>query len=94
DPTESERRTWAAEDLADWENVVTRMAWPGDEAVDEERWHDTPDWRLRETLLRHLGLTDSPQSTDDLLRRHCAERIAECDRQIAEQPGTATDEGT
>ena len=85
DPTEFERRTWAAEDLTDWENVVARMAWPGDEAVDEERWDDAPDWRMREFLLRRLGLTDSYESTDRLLLRHCDEQIAECNRLLSEQ---------
>ncbi|WP_439681697.1 hypothetical protein [Embleya sp. MST-111070] len=29
DATETERWTWAAEDLADWEGIVVRMEWPG-----------------------------------------------------------------
>lgn len=91
DPTEDERRTWAAEDLTNWEDIVVRMDWPGDDAVDEERWDQPPDWKLRETLLR-LGCADSEESTEQLLLRHCAEQIAECDRRIAEQSRTA-DEG-
>ncbi|MFJ9968637.1 hypothetical protein [Streptomyces avermitilis] len=92
DPTEFERRTWAAEDLTNWENVVARMAWPGDKAVDEERWDEAPDWRMREYLLHRLGLSDSHESTHRLLLRHCHERIAECKRQLDEQPDTTTAE--
>ncbi|GHE51480.1 hypothetical protein [Streptomyces capitiformicae] len=92
DPTEFERRTWAAEDLTDWENILVRMAWPGDEAVDEERWDQPGDWRMREYLLNSLGLPDSCESTDRLLLRHCDERIAECERKIAEQSGTTGEE--
>ena len=94
DPTEFERRTWAAEDLADWENVVVRMSWPGDDAVDEERWDQPGDWRMREYLLPGLGLPDSHDTTDRLLLRHCHEQIAECERRMADQHDTRThDEG-
>lgn len=37
DPTEFERRTWAAEDLTNWEDVVARMAWPGNKVI-PRRW--------------------------------------------------------
>lgn len=92
DPTECERRTWAAEDLTNWEDIVARMAWPGDKAVDKERWDLPPDWEMREHLLRRLGLTDSRESTDRLLRRHCDEQIAECERALDEQSDTTTAE--
>lgn len=93
DPTEEERRVWAAEDLTDWENVVARMYWPGDDAVDKERWDQPGDWEMREYLLRRLGLDDSHESTARLLLRHCDEQIAECERRLADQPDTRTDEG-
>jgi hypothetical protein len=93
DPTGDERRTWAAEDLARWEDVVAEMAWPGDAAVDEERWDQPGDWRLREFLLRRLDVPDSPETTHQLLLRHCHEQIAECERLRADQPDTHTDEG-
>ncbi|MFJ9412487.1 hypothetical protein [Streptomyces sp. NPDC101393] len=93
DPTDSERWIWAAEDLADWETVVARMAWPGDDAVDKERWDQPGDWAMREFLLRRLRLPGSHESTDRLLLRHCDEQIAECKRRLADQPDTRTDEG-
>ncbi|MFF3617485.1 hypothetical protein [Streptomyces sp. NPDC002580] len=94
-PTDFERRTWAAEDLTDWENVVVHMDWPGDDAVDKERWDLPVDWEMRAYLLHRLGLTDSREATDRLLLRHCAEQIAECERRTAEQHETRThDEGT
>ncbi|MFI1569057.1 hypothetical protein ACH4ZX_39635 [Streptomyces sp. NPDC020490] len=68
-------RTWAAEDLIDWETAVVRMAWPGDDAVNEERWDAPADWRMREYLLRRLALADSHEATEDLLLCHCAEQI-------------------
>ncbi|MGC4987317.1 hypothetical protein ACLQ18_43225 [Streptomyces sp. DT193] len=67
------------------------MAWPGDDAVDKEGWDLPPDWQMREYLLRRLRLSDSHESTDQLLR-HCAEQIAECDRRLDEQPDTTTAE--
>lgn len=93
DATTAERRAWATEDLAAWEDVVARMAWPGDEAVDRERWDLPGDWEMREYLLRLLGLPDSAESTDRLLLRHCDEQIAKCERQLTDQPHTRTDEG-
>lgn len=93
DPTELERRTWATEDLTNWEDLVAQMAWPGDEAVDEEHWGDHPDWRTRNDLLRHLGLSHSPESIDRMLLRHCIDLIAECERRLAEQPDTRTEKG-
>ncbi|MFI1798996.1 hypothetical protein ACH427_16845 [Streptomyces sp. NPDC020379] len=93
DPTENERRTWAAEDLANWEDVIVRMDWPGDDAIDEERWDQGADWKLREYLLRCHGLDESPENTEELLLRHCREQIAECERQLADQTDTRTDEG-
>ncbi|MCX5097767.1 hypothetical protein OOK36_56040 [Streptomyces sp. NBC_00365] len=93
DPTEFERRTWAAEDLTSWEDVVARMARPGDKAVDKERWDLPRDWEMREYLLRRLGLSDSHESTDRILRRYCDEQIGECERQLDEQPDTTAEEG-
>ncbi|CAL9339400.1 hypothetical protein SUDANB176_00236 [Streptomyces sp. enrichment culture] len=84
DPTGFERRTWAAEDLADGGSVVVRMDWPGDDAVDEEPWDQSGDWRMREYLLRRPGLPDSHESTGRLLLRHCDEQIAEHERRMAE----------
>ena len=86
------RRAWAAEDLADWEDVVVRMDWPGDDAVDAERWDQPGDWWIRAYLLERLGLPDSCEPTDRLVLRHCAEQIAACERQAAEDDRTA-DEG-
>lgn len=75
EPTEFGHRTWATEDLIDRETVVVRTDWPGDDTVDEERWDAPTDWRMREYLLRRLGLADSHEATDELLLRYCAEQI-------------------
>ncbi|MEU2078593.1 hypothetical protein [Streptomyces sp. NPDC013489] len=95
DATAEERHVWAAEDLSDWENVVARMAWPGNDAVDRERWDQPGDWEMREYLLKRLGITASCENTDRLLLRHCDEQIAACERELADQPAdtNATDEG-
>jgi hypothetical protein len=85
DPTPTERVAWASEDLTGWEDVVVRMDWPGDAAIDEERCDQDAYWRLREDLLRHLG-HDAPEvPTSDLLARYCDQQIAECNRLLAEQ---------
>ena len=68
---------------------VARMAWPGDKAVDEERWDDTPDWRMLD-LLAPPGSARRRESTDRLLLRYCDERIAKCDRQLDEWPDATT----
>ncbi|MFE3410552.1 hypothetical protein ACFXMT_20180 [Streptomyces mirabilis] len=47
---------------------------------------------MREYLLRRLGLSDSHESTDRMLLRYCDARKAECERQLDEQPDTATAE--
>ncbi|GGX57601.1 hypothetical protein [Streptomyces chartreusis] len=89
DPTSFERRTWAAEDLTNWEDAVARMAWPGDEAADKERWGDAPDWQMRQYLLSRLHLSDRDERTDRMLLRYCDERIAECEHQIDDRPDIA-----
>lgn len=106
DPTPTERWAWAAEDLTDWEEIVVRMDWPGDDAFDEQRWDQGADWQLRESLLHIIGRTDDPEPTTELLLRHCREQIAACDgavdRRIAEHErelddgpdARATEEGT
>jgi hypothetical protein len=85
DATADDRRAWAAEDLADWEDVVVEMTWPGDDAVEKERWDLSADWEFRAYLLKRLGLVFSVESTDRMLRRYCEEQIAECERQLTEK---------
>jgi len=41
---------------------------------------------MRDYLLRRLGLTDSCESTDRLLLRHCDEQVADCERPLDEEP--------
>ncbi|MFB8314663.1 hypothetical protein ACFC5T_40095 [Streptomyces sp. NPDC055961] len=86
DPTDSERWIWAAEDLADWENTVVRMDWPGDDAFDAERWDQDAYWQLREQVLHDFGLAESPETTGELLRRYCQDRIDQCRRLADHNP--------
>ncbi|MGK5544042.1 hypothetical protein ACSNOH_04800 [Streptomyces sp. URMC 127] len=58
----------------------------GDQAVDEERWDQPGDWRIREYLLHRLRVPESHESTDRLLLRHRDEQIGACERQLTEQP--------
>lgn len=93
-PTPAARWSRAARDLVGWEDAVVSMDWPGDDAIDEERWDQDAYWKLRERALQGLGLTESDETTDQLLHRYCLERIAECRRMSDEQrPTRPTDEG-
>jgi hypothetical protein len=85
-PTRAQRIRWALDDLKDWEDIVVRMDWPGDEAVDEERWDQDAYWRLRERLLRDTGRTESSEPTAELLRDYLDDRIAECERRQGSPP--------
>ncbi|MEK8175023.1 hypothetical protein NKH77_55970 [Streptomyces sp. M19] len=75
----------AARDLVRWEDAVVSMDWPGDDAVDKERWDQDAYWELRERALHDLGLVESDETTDQLLHRYCQKRIAECERVSDEQ---------
>lgn len=91
--TRAERYRQARQTLADWEDVVVFMDWPGDDAIDEERWDQDAYWKLRERALRGLGLVESDETTDQLLHRYCQEQIAECERLSDQQhPTRPTDE--
>ncbi|MCS0606015.1 hypothetical protein NX794_33125 [Streptomyces sp. LP11] len=95
--TRAERYYQARKHLADWENVVVYMDWPGDQAIEEERWDQDAYWWLRERALRGLGLVESDETTEQLTHRYLQEQIAECERLAAKQDPRRirpTDEGT
>ena len=85
-PTKDERTSWALEDLEEWENTVVHMDWPGDDAIDEERWDQDAYWQLRDYVLRSTGRTESTETTTELLRNYLADRIAECEQQSTGEP--------
>lgn len=82
DDTQAERRAVAREQLVEWEDVLVESEWPGDEAIDQERWDQPADWHLREEVQRDLYKANLPfeehESTDVLLARYARFRAAQC----------------
>jgi hypothetical protein len=80
--TRAQRLEFAFQHLRHWEDQLVWSEWPGDEAIDQERWDQGADWHLREGVLRdlqHAGLAfQDSESTDELLRRLVLFRAAQC----------------
>ena len=85
EPSAEDRAAWAAADLQRWMDILTESWWPGDDAVDEERWDLPADWRTRESIVRHLHQIGLPvpddASTNDLEMIYLKFRIAQTEAQ-------------
>ncbi|MFC1405671.1 MULTISPECIES: hypothetical protein [Streptacidiphilus] len=78
----SQRLEIARQQLQDWEDALVWMEWPGDDAIDRERWDQGADWELREGAIRSLQQAGLPyqddESTNALLSRYASFRAAQC----------------
>jgi len=79
------RPALAAEHLLDWENILVKVEWPGDEAIDRERWERPADWEQRDRLLADLAAVGLPaedsESTEALWVRYLGFRLAQTQAQ-------------
>ena len=80
--TRGKRMAIAIEQLQDWENALVESEWPGDDAIDQERWDQGADWWFRERVLQDLQRAGLPyrddESTNALLGRYASFRAAQC----------------
>ncbi|MFF2751103.1 hypothetical protein ACFVVA_36905 [Kitasatospora sp. NPDC058048] len=88
------RYRWAIGHLTAWEDAVVEMDWPGDNAIDQEQWHRTPDWRLLDYMAgradREAIALPASDDTSEVMRAYLNHRIAQCQAQ-QQDPDQPTD---